>query len=111
MHKWRTSFFYETPYAIPIIAERTQHAKLIYYPGQPDWSELYDLKNDPGEKKNLYNSPRAARLQTEMTARFKKDSAAAKFFIPDIADKRPLDEHGRYVPPVYLPEVKNTKLR
>ncbi|AWO00676.1 arylsulfatase [Chitinophaga alhagiae] len=114
--KWRTSFFYEyfyeTPYAIPtIIAERTQHAKLIYYPGQPDWSELYDLKNDPGEKKNLYNNPRAARLQAEMTARFKKDSAAVKFFIPDIADKRPLDEHGRYLPPVYLPEVRNTKLR
>jgi arylsulfatase A-like enzyme len=114
--KWRTSFFYEyyyeTPYHIPtIIAERTETAKLIKYPGQEDWSELYDLKKDPQEKRNLYNDKSAAALKARMTALFKRDSAAVQFTIPDFADKRLLDEKGRYIPPAHQPPVFINKPR
>lgn len=103
--KWRTSFFYEyfyeTPYPIPtIMGVRTATAKLILYPGQEDWTELYDLKKDPREQHNLYNRPAAAQLKATMLAQFRKDSTAVRFTIPDYADKRPLDEQGRYRSPI-----------
>jgi len=104
--KWRTSFFYEyfyeTPYAIPtIIAERTETAKMIRYPGERGWSELYDLKKDPGETRNLYNDPKAAGLKAQLQRAWIRDSTAVNFFIPDSADKRPLDKDGHYRRPLY----------
>ena len=34
---------------------RTSHWKLNYYPG--NGGELYDLRNDPGEERNLFHDP------------------------------------------------------
>lgn len=115
--KWRTSFFYEyfyeTPYAIPtLIAERTETAKLIRYPGENGWSEMYDLKKDPGEQHNLYDNPKAAGLKARLEREMKKDSAAVHFFIPEIADKRPLDKDGHYKRPIYrISSMKNAPVK
>ena len=35
---------------------RTRDWKLVHYPGQP-YGELYDLRADPGELRNLYGQP------------------------------------------------------
>jgi len=57
---------------------RTDRYKLIYYYGQalgkrgavdkptpPEW-ELFDLKNDPREMRNLYGDPKYARVTEEL---------------------------------------------
>jgi arylsulfatase A-like enzyme len=55
---WRTAFFYEyfreANFGAPtILAVRTTTQKLVTYPGHKDWTEVFDLKNDPYETKNL----------------------------------------------------------
>ena len=54
--KWRTEFFYEHPFEHKTIAKtealRTQRYKYARYVDF-DYEELYDLKNDPRETKNL----------------------------------------------------------
>ena len=36
-----------------MLAVRTNTSKLIKYPGHDEWTEVFDLKNDPFELKNL----------------------------------------------------------
>lgn len=55
---WRTSmlteYFREGMQAVPTWhAVRSEEWKYIQYDGHPEWDELYDLKNDPNERKNL----------------------------------------------------------
>jgi arylsulfatase A-like enzyme len=50
-------------------AVRTERWKYIEYPGNPEWSELYDLKNDPHELKNLVAEPAAAADRKKLQAR------------------------------------------
>jgi N-acetylglucosamine-6-sulfatase len=58
-------------------AVRTDRWKYIEYPGNAEWSELYDLKNDPYELKNLVAEPTAAiekkKLQTRLV-RLKRET-------------------------------------
>ncbi|MDP6848655.1 MAG: sulfatase, partial [Kiritimatiellia bacterium] len=78
---WRNSFYYEYnyehqfPYTPNVRALRTLDWKYIRYPhgdGSPDrhMAELYDLRSDPGENKNLVNDPAhaetVARLRAEL---------------------------------------------
>ncbi len=78
---WRTSWFYEYnyekqfPYTPNVRGVRTSEWKYIHYPhgdGTADrhTAELYNLKADPEERKNLVNDPASARqlasLQLEL---------------------------------------------
>lgn len=78
---WRKSLFYEYfrdlkyPHAAPTLyAVRTEDYKYIHavIPGQID--ELYDLKKDPGEMKNLVNNP----AYTSILENMKKEAEVLK---------------------------------
>lgn len=98
---WRTSFFYEyfyeNIYNTPtVLAVRTETAKLVKYPGQEDWSELFDLSKDPNELHNLYNEKSAVGLKKQLTKEFEKQQKEVQYFYPTFADERPIDENGKY---------------
>lgn len=73
---WRTDFFYEN-YQDPeypdvtfdLQAIRTEGAKLVVYPGHPDWTQVFDLRADPHEMNNLAADPAAAGLRVDLEAR------------------------------------------
>ena len=73
---WRTSFLAiyrkelgDTPTCHGV---RTADAKLIVYPNKPEWTEVYDLKNDPYELKRLpADGPLAKRLGSELEKQMK----------------------------------------
>lgn len=88
---WRESFFYEYFYennfAIPTVtAVRTTDAKLIRYPGHPEWTELFDLKQDPYEMRNLYKDAARADLRQRLETEYDLQSQAVGFRIPPYAD-------------------------
>ena len=96
---WRTAWFYEYnyekqfPYTPNVRGVRTDEWKYVHYPhgdGGPDrhLAELYDLKSDPGESKNLIDEakckPVVEKLQAEL-ARLMQETGA-------LPDKMPIDE-------------------
>lgn len=92
---WRKAFFYEyffeqgflgTP---TTLAVRTEEAKLIKYPGHEEWTELFDLKNDPLEEKNLAHDAGAKDLLKRMDEEFERQAKEVEFKIPENADKPP----------------------
>ncbi len=44
----------------------TDRYKLTVYRDKPEWGELFDLKSDPGEVKNLFHDPASVGLKLEM---------------------------------------------
>jgi arylsulfatase A-like enzyme len=66
---WRRAFLYEffeePSFRIPThFALRAPDAKLVVYPGRPEWTQLFDLAADPGEERNLARDPgRASQLE------------------------------------------------
>lgn len=98
---WRKSWLYhynyekQFPYTPNVRAVRTDDWKYIHYPhgdGSLDkhMAELYDLKNDPGETKNLINDPQHAAKLRELQAELAKD--LAEVGLTAVSDKMPLDE-------------------
>ena len=98
---WRKSWLYhynyekQFPYTPNVRAVRTDDWKYIHYPhgdGAPDrhMAELYDLKNDPGETKNLINDARYAVKLSEMKEELAKVMAGVGLTAEN--DKMPLDE-------------------
>ena len=98
---WRSSWFYhynyekQFPYTPNVRALRTDEWKYIHYPhgdASPDHhlAELYDLKNDPGETKNLISDPSKRdlieKLKAELADRMKATGLTSG------TDKMPLDE-------------------
>ncbi len=97
--KWRSAWFYEYnyekqfPYTPNVRGIRTDHWKYMHYPhgdGDADrhMAELYDMKNDPGELKNLiedqqYNAKKRE-LQVQL-ATLMDESGITE-------DKMPIDE-------------------
>jgi arylsulfatase A-like enzyme len=76
---WRESFYYEyfrePGFASPAVqAFRTERAKLIQYPGHPEWMELFDLVSDSYEMKNLINDPARAELRRGLEGELLKQS-------------------------------------
>ncbi len=90
---WRKAFlaeyFLENQYPqIPsVVAVRTETAKLIKYPGHEEWTELFDLANDPYETKNLVGDPRYHDLWTKMNDEFERQVKITGYVVPDYADK------------------------
>jgi N-acetylglucosamine-6-sulfatase len=96
---WRTSWYYEYnyekqfPYTPNVRGVRTDEWKYVHYPhgdGGPDRhkAELYHLKTDPGESKNLIDDP-ACRDREDM---LKKELARLMAATGALPDKMPLDE-------------------
>jgi arylsulfatase A-like enzyme len=99
---WRTAFFYEyfkePKYASPtVLAVRTNTSKLIIYPGHDEWTETFDLKNDPFELKNL-NGDKA--LLKKLRAEFDAQAAAVKFHMPKLPNEKKADKKGSHSPAV-----------
>ena len=93
---WRTSFFYEyfyeKPFATPTLtAVRTETAKIIKYPGHDDWTEVYDLKNDPYELKNLARDAGQAELVKQLEQLHKSLAQQAQYQTPSGLDPQPAD--------------------
>jgi arylsulfatase A-like enzyme len=95
---WRESFFYcyffEKGFAnVPMTtAVRTADAKLIKYPGHDEWTEVFDLKADPYEVKNLAADPAYAELRQRLEAEYAKQAKAVDFRVPDFADRPGADD-------------------
>jgi len=90
---WRTSFLVEyfaergfgsTPTTVGV---RTEDAKLITYPGHEEWTELFDLRADPYETKNLWNHPEHSKMKEQMQAELDQQKKATEYVIPAYADK------------------------
>jgi len=96
---WRTSFVYhynyeqQFPYTPNIRGIRTERWKYMHYPhgdGKADrhLAELYDLKNDPEERKNLIRDPR----HTAQLMRLQAGLAVQLRQLGIVNDEMPLDE-------------------
>ena len=91
---WREAFFYcyfyERGFGTPTTtAVRTADAKLIKYPGHAEWTEVFDLKADPYETRNLAADPAAVDLRKKLEAEYERQAAAIAFKVPDFADRTP----------------------
>ena len=71
---WRKSFlaeYFEEKQNVRVPtwqAVRTERYKYVHYVDHGDFDELYDLKADPFELKNLFNDPRAKKVLTTLKA-------------------------------------------
>jgi arylsulfatase A-like enzyme len=86
---WRDAFLYEYfkegQYTSPtVLAVRTPTHKLIKYPGHDEWTEIFDLQNDPYEMKNLADD---IELFDELQKAFDEQSEAAAFRMPENVGK------------------------
>ena len=75
---WRKSMYYHY-YEYPAVHSvkrhygvRTERYKLIHFYNDIDEWELYDLKSDPDEMRNVYNDPAYADTVKELTAELKR---------------------------------------
>jgi arylsulfatase A-like enzyme len=104
-HDWRKSWFYEyfaehqqNSRVMDVTAVRTLDAKLLKYATKDgikaDWTELFDLKNDPYELKNLYNDPNYAGLRRELEQEYERLKTDVRYRIPDYTDRPDWWEYG-----------------
>jgi hypothetical protein len=91
---WRSSWFYEyfaekqKGSRVPdITAVRTVDAKLIKYPGHEEWTELFDLKNDPYELRNLFADPAHASLRLRLEREHTRLASELGYRVPDYVDR------------------------
>ncbi|MBI4657751.1 MAG: sulfatase-like hydrolase/transferase [Verrucomicrobia bacterium] len=91
---WRQSWFYEyfaerqMNSRVPdITAVRTTDAKLIRYPGHEDWTELFDLKADSYETKNLFRDPSQAELRVRLEAEHDRLAKVVGYRVPEYTDR------------------------
>jgi len=96
---WRTAWYYEYnyekqfPYTPNVRGVRTDEWKYIHYPhgdGKPDRhkAELYNIKNDPGESKNLIDDP----ASRDVVQKLRKELHRLMEQTGALPDKMPLDE-------------------
>jgi arylsulfatase A-like enzyme len=82
---WRTEYFYENfrdpefPDAtFDVEALRTEDAKIVVFPGRPEWTQAFDLKLDPQEMNNVASDPSAAAWVSELRRRLEAARAAVR---------------------------------
>jgi arylsulfatase A-like enzyme len=91
---WRTTWFYEYfaerqngTKIVDVTGVRSLNAKLIRYANKDgrleDWSELFDLQNDPYEITNLYNDPAYAALRSQLEKEYNRLHQEIGYRIPD----------------------------
>ena len=95
--KWRDAAYY-TYYEYPSIHMVKRHYgvvtdryKLVHFYYDIDEWEMYDLKTDPHEMKNIYNDPAYADVQTMMHKRL--DEMREKYGDSDANDQRYLKDY------------------
>ena len=80
---WRRAFYYQYlletqyPQTPTLAAVRTESAKLVKYQDRPEWTELFDLRADPYELRNLATDPAHATLRASLEREFETQRAAA----------------------------------
>jgi arylsulfatase A-like enzyme len=84
---WRSSFiahYYKELGPTPTcIALRTAEKKLVIYPRHPEWTEVFNIKKDPYEMKNLASDTALKEaLQKELKERMKEISLPLTSFFP-----------------------------
>jgi hypothetical protein len=91
---WREDWFYEyfaerqNNSKVPdITAVRTDGEKLIKYPGHGDWTELFDLRTDPYETRNLFLDPAHATLRARLEAAHERLVRETGYRVPDFVDR------------------------
>ena len=67
-----------------VLAVRTDTHKLITYPGHDEWTEAFDLVNDPFEIKNLVGDKS---LVKKLRSTFDAEAKSVKFQMPKIPTK------------------------
>jgi arylsulfatase A-like enzyme len=87
---WRKAFFYEyfkePMFTSPtVLAVRTETQKLITYPGHEEWTEVFDVANDPYELKNLAGDKA---LLKKLRTTFDAEAKAVKFSMPEIPTEK-----------------------
>jgi arylsulfatase A-like enzyme len=76
---WRQAFLYEyfaePGFEVPThLALRDVDAKLVVYPGHPEWTQLFDLAADPGETRDLARDPSRADRLRELRAELEREA-------------------------------------
>ncbi len=95
--EWRKSFLAEYflereyPNTPTFLAVRTPSAKLVRYPGHDEWTELFDLSDDPYETRNLVLDPEHAPLLAELGAEMERLSKELAYRIPPQNEKADFD--------------------
>jgi arylsulfatase A-like enzyme len=92
---WRKEHYYHY-YEYPAVHSvkrhygiSTERYKLIHFYYDIDEWELFDIKDDPQEMKNVYNDPAYASIRTnlhkqleKLREKYKDDDASVKSFLP-----------------------------
>ncbi len=91
---WRQSWFYEyfaekqKNSRVPdVTAVRTREAKLIKYAGHEEWTELFDLKADPFETRNLYGDAGSGALRGTLEREHERLAREVGYRVPDYVDR------------------------
>lgn len=71
-----------------LTAVRTPTHKLIRYLDHPEWSELFDLKADPYETKNLFTDRAAAEVRKQLEAEYDRLVKETGYEVPKSVGKR-----------------------
>lgn len=79
-HSFLAEYFFEQGADVPTtVGLRSVAAKLVQYPGHPEWTEFFDLAHDPYEIKNLARDEAA---RATMTVEFDAQAKAVGYPLP-----------------------------